>query len=421
MVFRQRLETAAPLKRLIVVCSAAALLAGCGSQLQQAVPGSPPSESASLRARTGTQRKIQNLIVIVQEDRSFDNLFAGYPNADAPTYGYTAQGKRVTLKTITLHRDDACTILDDDFDAFRIAYNHGKMNGWNRLDRKDPLCPYTRVDHAETLPYWNLAKQYVLADKFFSSTRFDAFVEQLYIIAGTTKIAPSTFDIGLPTDPPGNCDSREGTVTSLLDNGLIEFNEGPFPCFTQFPTIANLLDAAHVGWRYYTASSPAQDPWDAFAAIQYVSWGKDRKRNIAYPATKVLTDLAGGKLATVSWVISPPPDSDAPGSMDGPAWVQSIVTAAQKSTYWAHTAIVVVWSGSGKVFYDDARPPQLDAMGSGFRVPMIVVSPYAKRGYVSHTQYEFGSILKFIEQNWNLGSLGATDQRANSIGDVFKS
>lgn len=138
------------------------------------------------------------------------------------------------------------------------------------------------------------------------------------------------------------------------------------------------------------------------------------------PATNIFSDLSRGHLAPLSWVLSPLADSDIPGNGGGPTWVKSIVDATQQSRYWKHAAIVVIWNdASDGNFYDNVAPPQLDVMGLGFRVPMIVVSPYAKRGYVSHTQYEFGSILKFIEENWDLGSLGATDRRAKSIGDLF--
>ncbi|MFY9884269.1 MAG: alkaline phosphatase family protein [Candidatus Cybelea sp.] len=89
-----------------------------------------------------------------------------------------------------------------------------------------------------------------------------------------------------------------------------------------------------------------------------------------------------------------------------------------KSQYWNSTAIIVVWEDWGG-WYDHVAPPQLDYAGLGFRVPMIVVSPYAKAGYVSHTQYEFGSIIRFVEDTWNLGRLGTTDTRAASMDDVF--
>jgi phospholipase C len=116
---------------------------------------------------------------------------------------------------------------------------------------------------------------------------------------------------------------------------------------------------------------------------------------------------------------------------DGPAWVASVVNALGESSYWNSTAIVILWDDWGGL-YDNAKPPCLskaqcrdDQGGLGFRVPMIVVSPYAKlgkssqAGYVSATQYEFASVLKYIENNFGLGSLGTTDKRATSIVDCF--
>jgi phospholipase C len=94
------------------------------------------------------------------------------------------------------------------------------------------------------------------------------------------------------------------------------------------------------------------------------------------------------------------------------------VDAVGESPYWKNTAIVVLWDDWGG-WYDNVPPPQLDYTSLGLRVPMIVISPFAKRHYVSKTQYEFGSVLRFIEQNFGAGSLGSTDARANSIADVF--
>jgi phospholipase C len=103
----------------------------------------------------------------------------------------------------------------------------------------------------------------------------------------------------------------------------------------------------------------------------------------------------------------------------GPDWVTSVVNAIGESQYWDSTAIILTWDEWGG-FYDHIPPPQLDYQGLGFRVPYIVISPYAKQGYVSHTQYEtYGSTLKFIESTFGLGSLGTTDARANNITDAF--
>lgn len=402
-------------------CAAVAMLAGCGGA-QSAVPfhastALKMTRSALGGAGAGTRWPIQHVIVVVQRNRSFDNLFSGYPNANAPTAGLTSTGKRARLTLITLDHTGPCS--DSQYGTyFKVAYRDGKMNGWNLLDSEDPLCPYTRVERSETLPYWSLAKEFSIADQMFSSTRFDDFVEQLYLIAGTTEIARDIFIAGSPDRQPPGCDAPPGTSTTLLRHGRLEVDRGPFPCFT-FRTMANLLDDAHVTWRYY-CSSPEESPFDA---IEYVRFGRDWTLDISHPATNVLSDIAKGRLAAVSWVLSPAADSDLPGNAGGPRWVSSIAQAVRESRYWARTAIVVVWNEEGNgEFYDNVPPPQLDSMGLGFRVPMIVISPYARRGYVSHTEYEFGSILRFIEQNWKLPFLGggATDRRANSIADAFE-
>jgi phospholipase C len=398
------------------VSVAAAMLCGCGGQRDMQQPLGPPV-ALSQPARPGTPRAIQHVIVVVQESRSFDNLFAGYPNADAPTKGLTSTGQYVPLKPITFE-DKSCTVtyLMGRFD---VVYDGGKMDGWNLLDPKDPLCPYTRVERSETQPYGELAKRFALADRMFGSTIYADFAEQLYLIAGTTKTAPRTFVVGPPNILPWNCDAPAGARTTALRSGDLRYYKGPFPCFTQFPTMANLLDNAKVSWRAYYGSKGglALNP---FEAIKYVISGPDATHNLSRPATNIFKDLKSGQLGAVSWVFSPGADSDFPGYGGGPKWVNSIVLATEKSRYWAHAAIVVVWDDSGEGrFYDDAAPPQITDVGLGIRVPMIVVSPYAKRDYVSHTTYQFGSILKFIEENWHLGSLGATDKQSHSIGDIF--
>lgn len=359
-------------------------------------------------------RAIRHVIVIVQQNRSFDDLFAGFPHADAPTTGLESTGQRVRLRPVSLERKKHC----GSWSQFPIAYDDGKMDGWNLLDPSDPLCPYTHVLRSETRPYWELAATYAIADRMFSSTHLPEFVDSLYLIAGTAKIAPSTYDLG-PT-PFGDCYSPPGTTTDILKNGTFERDRGPYPCFDQFRTIANLLDDAAVSWRWYY-SGRSDSEWNPFGSIQYVAEGRDWDRNLSNPATNVFSDIARKRLRSVSWILSPVHDSDLPGYGGGPKWIAKIVSAVQKSSYWPHAALLIVWENSGFGDYDDAAPPQISAVGLGFRVPLLVISPYAKSGYVSHTDYQFGSILKFIEENWDLGSLGATDKRSHSIADMFRS
>ena len=149
--------------------------------------------------------------------------------------------------------------------------------------------------------------------------------------------------------------------------------------------------------------------------------GSQWKTNVTSSDKAFFDDLAGGKLAAVSWIVPDKTNSDHPGnhSDSGPSWVASVVNAVGKSTYWKTSAVLVVWDDWGGL-YDPAAPPFRDHSGGlGFRVPLIVVSPYARTKYVSHTQYEFGSIVRFIEDNWSLGRLNTTDVRATSIADCF--
>lgn len=403
------------LARSTMVICAVALLAGCRGA-QQTLPGSTPPLTTNARAATG--QGVENVIVVIQEHRSFDNIFAGFPNADAPTTGLESTGQRVPLQRISL-RHSACVGFGTEQFYFDIIYDGGKMDGWNLVDSGDPLCPYTRVDRNETKPYWDLATRYAIGDRMFASTRFSGFVNDLYLVAGTTKIAPATYAIGtVPT--AWGCYSEAGTTTTVLKHGRFERGKGPFPCFTQFPTMANLLDAAGVSWKCYFGVRNVREYDNPYSYVKYVADGGDWNRNMSSPATNILADVAQGKLPAVSWVFSPLKDSDAAGFSGGPKWIASIASAVRKSAYWPHAAIVVVWEDSGNGnYYDDAAPRQISAMGLGFRVPVLVISPFARRHYVSHTDYQFGSVLKFIEERWKLGSLHSTDERSHSIGDMF--
>ena len=131
-------------------------------------------------------------------------------------------------------------------------------------------------------------------------------------------------------------------------------------------------------------------------------------------------DVAAGTLPSVSWVIPSFANSDHPasGCNGGPRWIAKLVDAVGASAYWKTTAIVLIWDDWGG-WYDSVPPPQIDYTRLGFRVPMIVISPYARPHHVSHTPYNFGSILQFVESTFGLGSLNATDRSANSMEDLF--
>ncbi|MGA2760528.1 MAG: alkaline phosphatase family protein, partial [Candidatus Cybelea sp.] len=303
--------------------------------------------------------------------------------------------------------------------------------------------------------YWDMAEQYVLADRMFQTQGSSSFTAHQDLIRGGTAVAgqygSSGSMIDTPTNDPWGCDASSKTVTDFITLSLKwEDSGGPFPCTTAFTssgsgykTMRDLLDAQGISWKYY---SPCFDDsgtsgckgdtcivcigaqLNAFDVIAPVRYGPEWGTNVSMPQTNVLTDIQDNQLPAVSWVIPDQADSDHPGddTDHGPQWVASIVNAIGGSSYWGSTAIVILWDDWGGM-YDHVAPAAIgsgsggrdDQGGLGFRVPMIVISPYAPEGVVSHTQYEFGSVLKYIENNWNLGSLYTTDQRATSIGNTL--
>jgi phospholipase C len=404
--------------RGFAIATALFMGAGCGGGLSSGVPvASSGGGVASSGFRAANTGPIQHVILIVQEHRSFDNLFAGYNGADAPLFGFDSEGVKVPLKRATFQQALPPDVARDTFASFVTAWNAGKMNGFDRLNPSDPTYPYSYVEREQTKPYWDLAEKYVLADHMFSESRSGGFVAHQYLVAGTAEVSPDVWLDGVPDMIPYGCDAPPGT-TIAVTKGL-----PVFPCFT-YRSMADPLDAAHVSWKTYTpgiGGDISAGLWNGFDAIKKVRLGPDWHK-MSSPNTNIFRDIENSALPQISWVLPTAIESDdaAMQSAAGPKWVASIVDAVGKSSYWKHTAIIVLWDDSG-LFYDDVPPPQLDATTLGFRVPAIIVSPYAKRGYVSHTVYEFGSVLKFIEQQFGLPSLGPdhVDARSNSIEDAF--
>jgi phospholipase C len=417
---------------------AALIVSGCsGSVGNNVVPTAPPS-SPPLAS-------IQHVVILVQENRSFDNLFMSYPGADTTTSGACTpsqslkiclDGKAVALRPITLESNGQPGGVDIDHShhAFEVEFDGGKMDGFNLIDYGSSgqtgipakFYPYAYVERNETAPYWTLAHDFTLADHMFSTATASSFIAHQQLIAGTTALNATESLTDQPDNVPWGCDAPTGTVTAIINiHGVVNEFGGPFPCFTQYKTMADLLDAGNTSWRYYVAAVTdvlefSGQVWNGYDAIKKVRYGSDWKTNISSPNTNVLSDVAKGTLPKVSWVIPTLNDSDHPasGCNHGPYWVTKVVNAIGKSKYWKNTAIVVVWDDWGG-FYDNVPPPQLSYTTLGMRVPMLVISAYARHGYVSHTQYDFGSILKYIEQNFGLGSLGTSDASANSISDSF--
>jgi phospholipase C len=381
----------------------------------------------SARSRVVTASPVEHVVIVVQENRSFDDLFATFPGADGARTGKTHTGASVPLTEVSLSQP--YSLPHGHWDGFVPEYDGGKMDGFDTVAFASGhgaagTFGYQYVNPGQIRPYWTLARRYVLADHMFPTQSSGSFTAHQDLIRGNTAVSATQSIVDTPSGMPWGCDAPLGTVTTLIDKRDVPLL-GPYPCFT-YATLRDSLDARGVSWKYYTPSitDSVGELWSAFDAIKAVRYDKTEwAENVVSPETTFLTDAANGNLPAVSWVIPDGQNSDHPGTNakvpdTGPSWIASIVNAVGSGKDWNSTAIFIVWDDWGG-FYDHVRPPQLDYQGLGFRVPLIVVSPYARRGYISHRRYEFGSILKFVENNWSLASLGTSDARANGLNGVF--
>lgn len=378
----------------------------------------------------------------MQENRTFNNFFATYPGADGTTTGSAEPNAACGISRETaIHLKKTALVtrlrgkpqdLPHSYRAYDTARDGGAMDGFDTLNFGNglPECTYAYryTDPAEIKPYWEMARQYTLVEHLFTTQGSSSFTAHQDLIAGDAVIRVNHSFVDLPSCSGRRCiwgcDAPKGTHTSLITKGnVLEAGKGPFPC-VDYPTLRDRLDAGGLSWRYYVPPMCCNvygKLLSAFDVIKTVRYGSEwTDGHISKPQTNIFTDIKKHRLPNVSWLIPDETDSDHPGtgSDTGPSWVASVVNAIGESSYWKSSAIVIVWDDWGG-FYDNLAPPQLGYGGLGFRVPAIVVSPYAKPGYISTTQYEFGSILKYIENNWGLASLERTDSRAASLADCF--
>ena len=400
----------------------AALVALAGCVGSPGAPSLPPDALAGiLQSAGGGAGKIQHVVWVVQENRSFDDLFAGYPGADTVESGKKSNGKTIALRPVSLKR--LYEIDHSAFAMFQACNGRGKlrgtecrMDGFNleRLTGGPRNGQYARVPQSESKPYWDMAHEWTLADKMFASQLDESFVAHQYIIAAQ---AQSSVDV--PFSYWG-CTGKTDVVEIITQDRM--YGGVQRPCFN-YATLGDELDKAGLAWRFYTSRYrvPTSGLWSGYQAVKHIFRGPDWKTDIFTPQKKFLTDVRAGKLASFTWVTPLCADSDHPlcGGGLGPSWVTSVVNAVGESKFWDSTVVFVQWDDWGG-FYDHVPPPHKGYDGLGFRVPLIVISPYAKKNYVSHVQYETASVLRFAEDLFGLPQLSAADARATSpMADCF--
>jgi phospholipase C len=382
----------------------------------------PQAAGTSMLASLGAAAKIKHIVYIVQENRSFDNLFQGYPGADTVSSGKNSKGQTITLQPVSLKTE---YIIDHSAQAMfsacdgtgKLPGTHCRMDGFDKeLTLMGPPNPqYVYVPHRDSKPYFDMAHEGVLADRMFQSQLDESFVAHQYIIA-----AQAHSSVNLPS---GNwaCGGGSFDVVSTLTRQRT-YGRNQSVCF-DYRTLGDELDQAGLSWRFYTSkyNTPSSDGgayWSSYGVVRHIYYGPDWKKNVVdccVPQSKFLTDVRKGELANFTWITPECFDSDHVdcGGGDGPSWVAALVNAVGESKFWNSTVIFVQWDDWGGL-YDHVPPPYKGYDSVGFRVPLLIVSPYAKQNYVSHVQYETASVLRFAEDTFGLGRLAAADNRANS-------
>ena len=371
------------------------------------------SQSKSQKAHPTDITAIQHIVFFVKENRTYDEMFGAYPNpeADGATTGLLSTGQTIPLGVTpdVLPRD-----LGHAFHVGESSIDNGKMDGFDLItscnDNGDYLC-MTEQAPSNVPNYFAYANNFTLADRMFSSLKGPSFPNHLYTIAAQSGGA---VDVPEGTKHWG-CDAPAGTTVPVIDNNGNLTNQ--YPCF-DFQTLADLLDSAGISWKYYAGVGAAMNSYNAINHIRNTSlW----TTNVALPS-QFITDAENGQLPAVSWLILPPTQDEHPPQGSTCAGENGSVTYINavmgNQDEWDSTAIFLTWDDFGG-FYEHVPPMQLDQYGLGARVPLIIISPYAKPGYVSHTIYEHSSFLKFVETRYGLSSLTARDANANDMTDSF--
>jgi phospholipase C len=406
----------------------AALAAGCsGAPSWNPAPPldlgtRPPRVDASAYP---TRWPIKHVIFVIKENRTFDNMFGRFPGANGATSGLDDGVRR----PLTPAPDELAHDIEHCYECALDAYHNGAMDGFNRNGWADQYA-YTQFTGPADLPnYWHWARRFVLADNFFASAQGPSFPNHLFTIA-----AQSGGTHGNPDQDQGaliehfrstgrtkawGCDSVPGTFVEVTDS------EGRVskvaPCF-DFLTEGDLLRREGVPWAYYSATNEQNGYlWSAYDAIRRYRTDPQAWQRHIFPVDDLPSDIRAGRLPPVTWVTPTFEASEHPeySFCAGENWTTRVVDEVMRSPIWSSTAIFVTWDDYGG-FYDHVAPPQVDRFGFGFRVPLLVISPYAREGVVDHHLGEFSSVLRFIEDNWGLGRrLTARDRAATNLSYDF--
>jgi phospholipase C len=390
--------------------------------------------------------KIRHVVVIMQENRSFDSYFGTYPGAD----GIPMRHGVPTVCAPDPLRHRCVRPYHDTHDlnyggpheqgAYNTDYDNGRMDGFVRAREtcRNPIDPKDCVaglsldmmgyhDRREIPNYWAYARNFVLQDHMFEPNASWSLPAHLFLVSEWSALCASATD-------PFSCSSNIEAPGFPKDLGGAPHVSPKFA----WTDLTYLFFRHHVSWGYYIKKGPEpdcetgemfcqfrdQDPrtpgiWNPLPSFTTVR--QDHQLGNIRDTSAFYSDVRHGRLPAVSWVIPSGAVSEHPTSLisKGQAYVTSLINAIGRSREWDSTAIFLTWDDWGG-FYDHVKPPVIDLSGYGFRVPGIVISPYARRHRIDHQQLSFDAFAKFIEDDFLAGRRldPRTDGRPDPRPDV---
>ncbi|MDX6547582.1 MAG: hypothetical protein QOG33_1132 [Gaiellales bacterium] len=373
---------------------------------------------------------IKHVVVILKENRSFDEYFGKFPGANGATTALNSHGQIVQLAETP---DSLPNDIGHLPSSFAIAYDHGRMDGFDRetgaISARGAPLALSQMSRWQIPNYWAYARTYALGDNMFADWKGASFANNLYQIAaqagrydpalGGRTVYNNPSSPSVPNLKVWGCDDPPDTVVKMVaaDGSLTS----RFPCFG-FQSLPNVLSNHGVSWNFFSSINGDfhHNALDALTPVRRnaVLW------SMVKPTSAFVDEAQSGTLPAVSWVTSNqnehPPKSACAGENETVRLVNDVMSGRD----WSSTAIFVVWDEWGG-FYDHVKPPQIDRVSYGFRTPLLVISPFTKRGNsggggsIDHTLYSHVSLLKFIETNWVLPSLTPRDAASNTMMDLF--
>jgi len=343
---------------------------------------------ATTTTSSTTETPIKHIFIIVQENHSFDNYFGYYPGVNGlanalpqPNPNSTVPVSPFELNRATLPKD-----LCHYAPCAQADYNGGKMNGFLSKAGENNVQTMGYFNPGLIPYYWDYAYQYVLMDNWYTPFMGPSLPNHIYLLAG-----------------------QSGGLT----NNSVTYK------FT-FPTIVNELDAANVTWAYFAGEHYTTNGWNPLPSdLPYLK--AHPKLQGLYETTDFPAAVQKPNFPSVAWLMpeSDPVSEHPPYNITkGELAVVNEINEIMQSQYWSSSAIILTWDDYGG-WYDNASPPQVDQYGFGFRVPALIISPYAKQGFVDNTVSEGASTLKLIETVFHLPSLGTRDAKASDLLEAF--